>query len=276
MTNTGYLYAFEDVSMHIFAINLTKDKERLRHVANQLSAARLSFERMPGIYGSALTLNERSVHYDESSAKWRQSRRLSSAEIGCSLSHLKVYREIIRRNLPAALILEDDVLLSTGLRSILTNLEDYLDPATASVILLSEAETYNEPSERLPGGWILKPFRAGYYASSYITTRAAAQIMLAELYPVNQVADPWMRLSRYRLVDIKAVTPALTRQDQEAFGSSTTEGIKNVLGESGFAIPLYKLRRLRAVLCDAVMPTVRRGRPRRLPAEPHPIDSLFC
>lgn len=261
--------------IHIFVINLDKDTQRLNHITLQLSREGLVFERMRGVVGGDLKPSEIETHYCESMAKWRQSRPLSVSEIGCSLSHLKIYREILRRNLPLALVLEDDVVLPPDFKHILTILEQNVDRKSAAVLLLSEAQTRHNPVLHLAPGLSISRFLNGYYSSSYILTAAAAQSLLDELYPVSLPADAWNRLSRKCIVDINVVTPAIVRQDQETFGSSTTEEIRKLLSGSPWSSALYLVRRSRAVLLDAIAPFFLARRSLMHRPEPHPIDTLF-
>ncbi|MEM7329326.1 MAG: glycosyltransferase family 25 protein [Pseudomonadota bacterium] len=260
--------------MQIFVLNLDKDHARMDHMKSQLDNADLPYERLRGVYGKEMSQAEWSTHYSIKKARWRRARSLSPAEVGCSLSHLRAYREIVRRNLPFAFILEDDAVISENLEELLMHFEQVLDPDESIAILFSDAKVDTKSSTDLPLGLKLSPIRDAYYASSYIITRGGAKALLADLYPVGDISDPWTRLMRYKVVDVRAITPSLIPQDQETFGSSTTEGIKQVLGEHPLAIPLYRLRRVRAVLWDFVASTFANPKA-KLPREgDHPIDSL--
>ena len=167
---------------------------------------------------------DRLRHYDDRKAKWRQSRSLVPAEIGCALSHLSVYRTMIERGLEHALILEDDVTLPSNLKSFLNRCVKYLESNTPTVWLLSPAvgRKTNMPPVSIGAAHCLLPYRAGYYASSYLLTLPAARALLKELYPVGDVADCWKRMNRYRVVDLYVVSPPLIEQNQDKFGSSTS------------------------------------------------------
>jgi glycosyl transferase family 25 len=214
--------------MHIFVINLEKDRARRESIQKQLEELNLSHEFFPGVLGSALSQVELAKCYNDLKAKWNRGSSLTPAEIGCALSHLGVYREIIRRQLGCALILEDDVILNENLPQYLSQLELLMQKDAAEVILLSPAEGWQQRQCRQigNGGWKIIPFMSGFYASSYVITQYAACALLKELYPVGDVADCWERLKRYRVVDIFMVSPPLTVQNQTEFGSSTTGDIQ--------------------------------------------------
>lgn len=238
--------------MHIFVINLEKDITRREFISGQLEKLGLLYEIVPAVYGKMLSTEERARHYNERKAKRHQSRILASAEIGCALSHLKVYRFMIERGIEYALVLEDDVSLPSNLNEFLDDCAKLLRPMKPSVWLLSPA--FGREKSRNPilinSSYRLFPYERGVYTSSYILTLTAAQALFAELYPVNDVADCWLRMHRYGVVDIFAVKPPLIVQNQDKFGSSTTSDLRDLIQNNYFDKGMYKLRRLRAIIFD--------------------------
>jgi len=95
------------------------------------------------------------------------------------------------------------------------------------VILLSPARGDKDSGKKrqLSGHYQILPYKDGYFTSAYIVTRLAAQTLLKELYPVGDEADCWLRMKRYKVVDLYVLDPFLVEQDQAAFGSSTTQDV---------------------------------------------------
>ena len=246
--------------MHIFVINLEKDRARRESIQKQLEKLNLSYEFFPGVLGSVLSQVELAKCYNDLKAKWNKGFSLTPAEIGCALSHLGVYREIIRRQLGCALILEDDVILNENLPQYLSQLESMIQKDMAEVILLSPAEGRQQRQCRKigTGGGKIIPFMSGFYASSYVVTQYAARALLKELYPVGDVADCWERLKRYRVADIFMINPPLTVQNQVEFGSSTTQDIKRQWALFGWRKLVHKGRRAITKLLDCFYGIYRR------------------
>lgn len=250
--------------MHIYVINLEKDVARRASISAQLETLGLAYEIVSGVYGGSLTEQERARVYDDRKAKLHRARSLVPAEIGCALSHLKVYRTIVERGLDAALILEDDVALPANLKCILDECWIHLVASTPSVLLLSPADGAATASSlaQLGASHRLVPYRAGYFASAYVITRTGASALLRELEPVSDVADCWQRLARYKVVDIYVVEPPLIEQNQVQFGSSTTADYHANTKNGLIARLVYKSRRARSILWDCVYgPYRRRFRP---------------
>jgi glycosyl transferase family 25 len=84
----------------VFFINLDQHKDRRQFIESQLAAAGFHAERIAGIDGDNLP-EFLSSYFPRSS--------LSPGEIGCYASHLLVWRTVVERDLPHALVLEDDV-----------------------------------------------------------------------------------------------------------------------------------------------------------------------
>lgn len=244
--------------MEIFYINLDKDVARRESMERQLSELGLSYTRISGVYGKDLNEEEIRKCYSRRRALYRQSRDLSRAEIGCAMSQLEIYLEILRRQLPYALILEDDVILTKKVVEALPDIEALIRPERPELLLLSPSQVCckNANTVRSCGIYQAAPFKSGYFASSYVVTNLAAQSLLKELDPVGDVADCWKRLHRFKVVDIFGLKPHLIEQDQEMFGSSTNADFSPFPNFG--AKMIYKLRRLRCILLDAVSASWRR------------------
>jgi glycosyl transferase family 25 len=91
----------------IFYINLSSRPDRREHVERQLGALGLHGIRIEAVAPAAADLPPGSP--------------LSPGELGCSRSHQKVWQLMLEQQIAAALILEDDVLLSEQLPAVLAD-----------------------------------------------------------------------------------------------------------------------------------------------------------
>ena len=94
-------------ALPIFYINLASRPDRREHVERQLSALGLSGTRVEAVTAAECGNAPGSL--------------LSPGELGCSRSHQKVWRMLGEQNIAAALILEDDVVLSRHLPAVLAD-----------------------------------------------------------------------------------------------------------------------------------------------------------
>ena len=112
--------------MQIFVINLKEDIERRQSITKCLKELHLDFEIFNAIKGKDIDRPNNPLVYDKDEclvkhnflSKTVMRGKLSDGELGCALSHLGVYQEIVKRNLPGAIILEDDFIPSCDLNAV--------------------------------------------------------------------------------------------------------------------------------------------------------------
>jgi glycosyl transferase family 25 len=92
--------------MKIFLLNLERAPQRREIMLERLSALGLEAELLSAVDGIML---------DAADLPPGTEPGLSPGEIGCYLSHVNFWKTIIQRQLPHAIIIEDDVIISPGL-----------------------------------------------------------------------------------------------------------------------------------------------------------------
>mgnify|MGYP001151672417 FL=1 len=98
-------------------INLDRSTDRLNRMKDQLNKLGIEYSRIDALDGSKLSDNQISQityplsHYE---SKFRFTRELTRGEIGCFLSHRKCWLELVHSNHRFALIMEDDIKISSA------------------------------------------------------------------------------------------------------------------------------------------------------------------
>lgn len=171
----------------VFVINLARDAERRAHMAAILDAIGVAAEFVPAVDGNALTEADRAV-YDRPRCLRFYGVDMLPSEIGCYLSHYRLYERIIRERLDVALILEDDVYIDSALPDIVDALyacpvQDWLvirlNTLRARVERPTSAPFRGTPVATLGGGRGL--YRLGTHvlgAGAYLIKREGAARML--------------------------------------------------------------------------------------------------
>jgi len=103
-------------------INLDKSHRRMARISARLDELGIPFERISGVYGADLSEQEIAKHYCPQLNKKNYRRPLRLGEIGCYMSHLKAWQTIVDRELPCALILEDDIIINAELKPLVQRL----------------------------------------------------------------------------------------------------------------------------------------------------------
>ena len=104
-------------SRKIFVINLDTSISRMRESQNQLW--NFDFERVSAIDGSKLDHDALTRFYDAELNYQQYHSVLTPGEIGCYLSHRKVWQKIVNENLDFALVLEDDFINNAALSKLM-------------------------------------------------------------------------------------------------------------------------------------------------------------
>ena len=180
----------------IFVISL-KHSQRRHAIAQRLNGLGLSFEFFDGVYGKTLSEQELAqidYHYLEEFDK----RRMTAGEIGCAISHIRLYEYIRAQNIAEAIILEDDAVLSTSFKRIMADLANIL-PSRYEILFFEhgKAKSYPFIKRTLYEGYRLvryrypsKNSRRGIMqATAYMVNLAGIEKLLAHAYPIRMPAD---------------------------------------------------------------------------------------
>jgi glycosyl transferase family 25 len=111
----------------------------MSNMEQQLKKIAISYERISAIKGANLTVDEISNEYSASLNKKKFRANLSLGEIGCYISHKKIWRQMVEKEIEFAIILEDDLTIQSNFVDIfsdINNLKKY------ELIKLSDNRSY--------------------------------------------------------------------------------------------------------------------------------------
>jgi glycosyl transferase family 25 len=137
--------AIQSRPLPVFVINLPDDAERRRHMTSLLAALGLRAEFVPAVDGRCISDADR-ADYNEGLALRIYGHAMTDAEIGCYLSHYRLYERIVRERIGAALILEDDLEASPDLPAIVRDVLACADNGWQVVRLESLRGRVRKPS----------------------------------------------------------------------------------------------------------------------------------
>jgi glycosyl transferase family 25 len=180
--------------MKAFVINLPQHKEKLEFIRDQLASKNITdYEIVKGVDGNLLTDEVVATITDQDQSIRYIKRPLAKTEIGCALSHLLVYKEIISKNLPLAIIFEDDALFLDmfDIESLSPLIQDY-------EVILVGASTHHDS---LREGDILECINKTeehhvFGTFAYLITQAGAIKLREHFSKINYPIDSWTILTR--------------------------------------------------------------------------------
>lgn len=234
--------------MRFFLINLDKDVARLEAADAQLRKLRITYTRIPAVYGKELSQEERDAAVNKFRWWCAMGRSVGIGEIGCALSHYQIYQRMIDENIPYACILEDDVILKSEFSKQLQVIEQWLDTSKSQVVLLS-----NHTSE-FCNDWQISPAKKDMYAEAYILTQQAAKALLKANLPMQTPCDHWGRWVKTKAIELYHAFPTVCTQDQTQFVSGTVDNTR--FNVAKLPLPLFilhKAKRLIGKILDNIL-----------------------
>lgn len=174
-----------DVQIPIWVINLKRDVARRDFMVEQLERLGLAYELIEAVDGSTLT-DEDLDFYSPKKARKKFGRELTPGELGCSLSHIRLWEKMVKENIPEVLILEDDLLIGKMLLAILENREKLPND-------WQHINFVNSTAVKPIGDVIVDIYRACIYldfpycAAAYLLTKPGAEKLLEGC---NQIYRP--------------------------------------------------------------------------------------
>ncbi len=205
----------------ITIISLAKDEKRRRRIVQQCKTLGLNYKLFDAIDGNTLTQAELDKVYAEKNTISAIGRRLSRGEIGCALSHLSVYKQMLSENIKIMIILEDDAILSPKFKEAL-QIIDYL-PKNWEILFLGYTCYGNHFWYKLPIKipklkWrIAKVTDSCRRTHAYVIRQSTAKKILTRTKKLCQPIDYYTGNSKE--INLFLIVPPCSEQ--------STEGIEN-------------------------------------------------
>jgi len=184
--------------MQIHVINLKEAVERRKSITSQLKKLRLRYEIFEAVRGSSLSEKELAEKVDmQEVAKYPNW--LTPNMLGCSLSHLGVYKRIAESGTDWHLVLEDDVELDSNIVRFIDLFEKTGDRFQSHIILLygivmsGNLKLYKEPLFEESGRKVHKVLSDQHVGSTgaYLIHKQTAIKMLKNNPLVKVAPDTW-------------------------------------------------------------------------------------
>ena len=169
-----------------FIVNLKTSFKRKEYIKNLLSDyPNLLLNFIEAVDGRILSEETRNSIFDSERSLSRYGKKMNPGEIGCTLSHLKCYNQLIQSSLDYVLILEDDISIVGDMEPILKDEITTFMKDSAPKILFLSGDYWHWDKKR-----ITRVFSAvGSYA--YFINQAAAKLILSNVSKPYHVADDW-------------------------------------------------------------------------------------
>lgn len=190
--------------MKTYIINLEKDANRRKYMEQLLVGSPFTEpEFVKAVYGKALSAQEKAEIFDQKHFGYVFDSRASDGEIGCAVSHYRVWKNMAESDHNVAFVLEDDVKFDGDFAPLARWSAKWLDSPRPRVVLFSHYFFYYPCSVKSEDGYIFsrKPLGA-FGAYCYGMNRTAATLLANCLKP-NSISDDWDYFQR-RGLEVRA------------------------------------------------------------------------
>lgn len=196
------------VKLPVYILTLADAAERRQPLVDALDEMGIPFTLWPAIDGRRGLPAEYEPLIDRAAARQKQRRKMGNGEFACALSHHFIYRDIVEKSHPLALVLEDDARVDAELRDFL----DHLGRDDFDLLLLDHDRARVLPSDKKQFSDGRVAFRAvvkPYLTSGYLVTRQGAKALVERSLPITAPADWPFDISDLRTY---AIDPRIVRQ----------------------------------------------------------------
>ena len=226
---------------HIFVINLERCVEKRKKMENRLNG--LNFTIMDACDGKNLSISELEKMNVGVLKEWKDphsGRNITWGEVGCALSHYKIYEHCVKNNIENAVIFEDDAEVPSNLNDKLQNTFDLLKKLIWDFCYIARKPMSSIDKEIIPG--IIRPGYS-YWLCGYIINLEGMKkiiqskfikniIPMDEIIPLLGNISPLTEYKNYfdikNPLNIYSVKHLYVKPENNAFLYSETENTKEV------------------------------------------------
>lgn len=200
--------------LNIYIVSLEQDLHKRNKISGILNSYGLKYQFVDAIYGKKLSEEEREFYINKSTGKILDRCFMPTpGEIGCTLSHIKAYKQIVNNGDEWACILEDDVILDQRFQKFIKEFDcNNINMDSHSIYLLGGQEGLFSHEivksiqnfHEIGSQKLYKTIRSEaiiYRTCCYVLNAQLAKRML-EFYQINFIlADDWNYLLKNKFIN---------------------------------------------------------------------------
>ena len=203
----------------IYIVNLKKDEKRRENIIREVKKQNLTnYEIVDAVDGSKLNQNElNNATFKNKKHLNPWNSKMSPSQIGCALSHIKVYEKFIKTGFEVALILEDDAIFVRDFNNNLKQLILKNFKFRKQIVLLSELKEFHGKALDSVDNYEIVNVSNAFFTHAYMINKEAARSIISFNYPVKTIADNFVFFKIYCNIKIIGLNPYLLDQDKKSF-----------------------------------------------------------
>jgi glycosyl transferase family 25 len=194
----------------IWVISLERASARRASVTAAFAELGIPIELFPAVDGRSMSAEERRKY-----SRWRSlfeiGRDLTLGDVGCSLSHIRVYERMVAEDVPEVVVVEDDVVPTPDLVDVLDARAGFPDDWDVVTLhsLFPSAQPHPVEGPSITGAHRVCTYRRTPFGTQcYLIRLAAAQRILEVAYPVRMPPDELLYRRRPAGLRVYGVEPS--------------------------------------------------------------------
>jgi len=163
----------------VFVISLAYSTNRRTIMAERLDYLKVAYSFFDAVNGATLDLETLPL-YAKTRRRLFFGRDMTKGEVGCLLSHRAVYQHMLNNDIPCAIVLEDDAILSPDFPAVIRSVLSC--PVAWDMVRFLDSEKVYRKSRAVaplaPGHAMIRTMIPSGGAYGYILTKKAAGVLL--------------------------------------------------------------------------------------------------
>ncbi|WIY27018.1 glycosyltransferase family 25 protein [Parasedimentitalea psychrophila] len=210
-----------------FIIHLARATQRHAQVQKLRTRLGPDSEIIAAVDGSTLSRADLAAAYQPVPQAPRYPFALRPGEVGCFLSHRRVWTALLESDADAALVVEDDVELSMDFEAALSLAQRNLD--ALGYIQLQTRDYLGSEIDRQDGYALIRPQLTPLRTSAQLVSRAAAKSLLDISAPFDRPVDSFLQMHWHTGIHLAVISPACVIDRTAETGGSTIGTSKPLL-----------------------------------------------
>lgn len=194
----------------IFVVNMKHHADRREAAAAQLARVGLTPTFFEAVNGREMPASDAALQ-DVPGRLRRAAKPLMPGEMGCYLSHWRIFEKMVAEDVPMALVLEDDLVIADELPAVLDALaRDGLPPFDLIKLAISEtglSRSFDAIVDLTAESKLVRHHNVCNSTVAYVITKAGAQRFLEYGMPIRYPIDVAMNRSWRHGLNILGVRP---------------------------------------------------------------------
>jgi glycosyl transferase family 25 len=228
----------------VFIINMAANTTRMAHVTAEMTRLGVPFSRFEAVNGRALTDAELAQSYDPAANLRRFRHPMIGPEIGCYLSHVRIWELVAAGEAAGAIVLEDDFASADDLAAVLTALA--ADTGEWDMVKLFSARVGQKLiSQKLlvTGREIAVPYKVPNTTLGYAIRRDAAAQLIKTALPMSRPVDEDIKHFWEHGLRVAIVTPSPLSFGEQSAETGTITAARTKKAKRSRRAALGQLRR---------------------------------